>query len=243
MRMAVFLIVAAAALAGCVQTSDVREDARLRGRAATAFAAGDFARARALVARADTLNVPQGQLWRRTLELRIALAEDAQHGELRRFLQAWGEQRGDWDAETVADAELTLAEALRPQYAADWLYDLETAAWPQPLRTRYNLLRASLQQGRPALHDDTVARWRLGVRGLYDAGRLGAAAAAAARCANETRNAEAALIAAKLYNEAGDAARKAQALALARALTAGDPAAAREAALIETAPLGEKSAF
>ena len=90
MRMAVFLIVAAAALAGCVQTSDVREDARLRGRAATAFAAGDFARARALVARADTLNVPQGRLWRRTLELRIALAEDAQHGELRRFLQAWG---------------------------------------------------------------------------------------------------------------------------------------------------------
>ena len=218
------LLVACGALAlcGCVQNSDVREDARLRGQAMTAFAAGDFRQTRAIIERADTLYVPQGKLWKRTLELRMALAENARHGEL---------------------AELALAEALSPAFAADWLYDMETADWPQPLRTRYNLLRAGLQQGQAALHDDTVARWRLGVRGLYDSGRLLAAANEAARCANETHNAEAALMAAKLYNEAGDAKRKGQALTLAEALAKGDATLKQEIGLVRTAPLGEKSAF
>lgn len=243
MKRWLLLACGALALAGCVQNSDVREDARLRGQAMTAFAVGDFRSARAIVAKADTLHVPQGKLWRRTLELRMALAEDVRRGELRRFLEAWAEQRDDWDVAARADAELTLAETLSPAYAADWLYDLETAAWPRPQRTRYNLLRAGLQQGQAALHDDTVARWRLGVRGLYDSGRLLAAANEAARCANETHNAEAALIAAKLYNEAGDAARKGQALALADALAAGDDALKLEIGQVRTAPLGEKSAF
>lgn len=232
-----------ALLAGCVRTTDVEADARIRARAYSAFAVGDFPRARALVARADTYNVPQARLWRRTLELRMALAEDTQRGELRRFLDAWAEQREDWDVAARADAELTLAETLRAPYAADWLYDLETSAWAQPQRTRYNLLRAKLQHGTPALHDDTVARWRLGVKGLYDTGRLIAAANEAARCANGTRNAEAALLAAKLYNEAGDAARKAQALRAAEALAPGDAAVRQEAGQIRTAPLGARSAF
>ena len=74
MKRWLLLACGALALAGCVQNSDVREDARLRGQAMTAFAAGDFRSARAIVAKADTLHVPQGKLWRRTLELRMALA-------------------------------------------------------------------------------------------------------------------------------------------------------------------------
>lgn len=242
-RSLLFVACGVLALCGCVQNSDVREDARLRGQAMTAFAAGDFRQTRAIIERADTLYVPQGKLWKRTLELRMALAENARHGELRRFLMAWAEQHEEWDVATRADAELALAEALSPAFAADWLYDMETADWPQPLRTRYNLLRAGLQQGQAALHDDTVARWRLGVRGLYDSGRLLAAANEAARCANETHNAEAALMAAKLYNEAGDAKRKGQALALAEVLAKGDASMQQEIGLVRTAPLGEKSAF
>ena len=242
-RSLLFVACGVLALCGCVQNSDVREDVRLRGQAMTAFAAGDFRQTRAIIERADTLYVPQGKLWKRTLELRMALAENARHGELRRFLMAWAEQHEEWDVATRADAELALAEALSPAFAADWLYDMETADWPQPLRTRYNLLRAGLQQGQAALHDDTVARWRLGVRGLYDSGRLLAAANEAARCANETHNAEAALMAAKLYNEAGDAERKGQALTLAEALAKGDASMQQEIGLVRTAPLGEKSAF
>ena len=242
-RMLVVAGLAAMAVAGCVRMTDVEADARLRSRAQSAFAVGDFPQARALVAEADTLNVPQAQLWRRTLELRMAMAENAQRGEVRRFLNAWAEQRDDWTQEERVDAELTLAETLQGPYAADWLYDLEPSAWPRAQRTRYNLLRARLQNGRPAFHDDTVARWRLGVKGLYDAGRLIAAANEAARCANDTRNAEAALLAAKLYNEAGDAKRKAQALAAAEALAPDDAATRQEIGQIRTAPLGARSAF
>lgn len=233
----------ALAVSGCVRMTDVEADARLRSRAYSAFAVGDFPQVRALVAKADTLDVPQAQLWRRTLELRMAMAENAQHGEVRRFLNAWAAQRDDWTQEERVDAELTLAETLQGPYAADWLYDLEPSTWPQPQRTRYNLLRARLQNGQTALHDDTVARWRLGVRGLYDSGRLIAAANEAARCANETRNAEAAIVAAKLYNEAGDAKRKGQALAAAEALAPDDAAIRQEIGQIRTAPLGARSAF
>ena len=244
MRFGLLLMVAGAlAMTGCVQNSDVKADAALRRQAITAFATGDHARARAIVAEADKLYVPSAQLWRRTLELRMAIEENARHGELRRFLVAWGEQREDWNIEDVAEAQLALAQTLTPDYAADWLYDIDTATWPRAQRTRYNLLRAGLQQGKTALHDDTVARWRLGVRGLYDSGRLLAAANEAARCANETHNAEAALLAAKLYNEAGNAKRKGQSLALAEALAAQNPTLMKEIGMVRTAPLGEKSAF
>ncbi len=234
---------AAVAFAGCVRMTDVRHDEALRQQAYTAFAAGDFHQARRFVAQADGLYVPQGRLWRRTLDLRMATAEGSQHGELRRFLEAWGEQRDDWDVATMADATLTLAEALKPAYATDWLYDFDTTAWPLPLRTRYNLLVAELQRGQGALHDDTVARWRLGVNGLYASGRISAAAREAMRCARETRNAEAALIAAKLRNELGDADGRAEALALAETLAPDDPSLRQEAGLIRAARLGAKIAF
>ena len=50
-------------------------------------------------------------------------------------------------------------------------------------------------------------------------------------------------MAAKLYNEAGDAKRKGQALTLAEALAKGDASMQQEIGLVRTAPLGEKSAF
>ncbi len=235
-------VAALAALCGCVRTPDVRADARLRAQAQAAFDAGNHPRAKALVAQADRHRVPRAELWRRTLDLRIALAEGTQQGELRRLLQAWAAQRDDWTTEERADAELTLAEALRQDYALDWLYDLDPAPWPPALRARHNLLFTRLQAGKEAFRDETITRWRLGVRGLYDAGDTAAAAREAERCARQTRNAEAALTAAKLRNELGDEAGKAEALSLALSLS-DDEATRREATLIRTAPAGAKSAF
>lgn len=242
-RRAMLLAVAAVAvLCGCVRVPDVQADARLRTQAQTAFDAGNYARAKALIAQADRHEVPRAELWRRTLDLRIALAEGTQQGELRRLLLAWAEQRDDWTAEDRADAELTLAETLRPEYALDWLYDLDPAPWPPALRARHNLLFTRFQAGKTAFLDETVTRWRLGVRGLYDAGDVTAAAREAERCARQTGNAEAALIAAKLRNELGDEAGKTEALSLALSLS-DDDTTRQEAALIRTAPAGTKSAF
>lgn len=238
----VFVVVALAALCGCVRTPDVQADARLRTQAQAAFEAGDYPKTKALVARANRHYVPRAELWRRTLELRVALAEGTQQGELRRFLQAWAAQREDWTAEERAEAELTLAETLQPAYALDWLYDLDPAPWPAALRARHNLLFTRLQAGKPAFRDEAVTRWRLAVRGLYEAGAIEAAAREAERCARQTQNAEAALTAAKLRNELGDEAGKAEALRLAESLSA-DAAVRREATLIQTAPLGAKSAL
>lgn len=237
-----FAAVALAALCGCVRTPDVQADARLRAQAQAAFEAGDYPKTKALVARANDHYVPRAELWRRTLELRVALAEGTQQGELRRFLQAWAAQRDDWTAEERAEAELALAETLQPAYALDWLYDLDPAPWPAALRARHNLLFTRLQAGKPAFRDEAVTRWRLAVRGLYEAGAIEAAAREAERCARQTQNAEAALTAAKLRNELGDEAGKAEALRLAESLSA-DVAVRREATLIQTAPLGAKSAL
>jgi len=229
----------AASLSGCVRITDVRTDARLRQEAQTAFAAGDFGQTRRLIARADKLYVPSSELWRRTLELRIALAEGAPRGELRKFLQAWAEQRSDWRPEDCADAELTLAETFRREYALDWLYDLDPAPWPQALRSRHNLLFTRLQSGDMAFYDETVTRWRLAIQELYRAGRVDEARDEAFRCARETRNVEAALIAAKLSNELGDEKGKAEALELARA--ASDSADVRQRiVLIQSAPSGTR---
>ena len=227
---------------GCVRTSHVAADNALRKQALAAFEAGQTEKARALIAQADRHFVPRSQLWRRTLELQIALAEGSQQGELRKLLLAWGEQRTDWSREDRINAELTLAETFRDVHAADWLYDLDPKGWPAHLRTRYNLLRSELQQHSPALRDDTVARWRLAIRGLYDAGDLNAAAIEAQRCASSTQNAEAALIAAKLFNELGDYNKKEAALTLAE--TFNPPQAMlQEIGLIRTAPLGTKTTF
>lgn len=236
------LTVALFALIGCVQTPDVQADLQLKKEAFAAFDMGQTARARAIIAKADRHYVPRANLWRRTLELQIALAENTQQGELRRLLRAWAEQRDDWSRDDRINAELTLAETLRDAYAADWLYDLDPTGWPAHFRTRYNLLRSNLQQHTPALRDDTVARWRLAIQGLYAAGNLKAAAKEAKRCADSTQNAEAALIAAKLFNELGDHANKEAALTRAEALSP-TPELLQEIGHIRTAPLGTKSSL
>ncbi|MBQ9694621.1 MAG: hypothetical protein IJV69_07685 [Kiritimatiellae bacterium] len=233
-------LMALCAVVGCVRTPDINADRTLRKQAFAAFEMGQPAKARALIAKADRHYVPHANLWRRTLELQIAASEGSFQGELRRLLQAWAEQRDDWSAEDRINAELTLAEAFQPAYAADWLYDLDPSDFPAHLRTRYNLLRSKLQQDSPALRDDTVARWRLAIRDLYTAGNLKAAAAEAERCAISTQNTEAALTAAKLFNELGDATRKEAALDL--ALQFDDSATIQqEIGQIRTAPLGTKT--
>lgn len=229
-------------LVGCVRITDVQADAALRTQALHAFEVGNYSAAKKLIVKADTYRVPQAELWRRTLDLRIALAEGSQQGELRRFLRAWAKSDNRWLQEDVVNAELTLAAALRPAYAIDWLYDLEPERWSADQRTRYNILLTRLQEGQPMLHDDTVARWRLGIRGLYDEGNLSAAAQEAERCAHQMQNPTAALIAAKLYNELGDEGAKVAALNYAAALNP-DPQTLQEINLIRTAPLFTKSAF
>ncbi len=227
---------------GCVTSSNVKADTELKQQAFEAFDNGQFAQARRLIARADRHDVPRSNLWRRTLELQIALAENTQQGELRQLLRAWSEQRSDWSREDLINAELTVAEALQPDYAMDWLNDLNPMSWPLHYRTRYNLLRTKLQQGAPALRDDTVARWHLAIRGLYTAGNLTAAASEAETCATTTQNAAAALIAAKLYNELGDFNRK-EALLEAAASYNSSAEFQQEINLVRSAPLGTKTAL
>lgn len=229
-------------LAGCVRISDVQADAALRSQALQAFEAGNYSAAKQLIARADAYPVPQAELWRRTLDLRIALAEGTQQGELRRLLRVWAKSDSRWKTEDLVNAELTLAATLRPAYALDWLYDLEPEKWPADQRTRYNLLLTRLQDGQPMLHDDTVARWRLAIRGLYDGGNIAAAAQEAERCAYQMQNPTAALIAAKLYNELGDEGAKVTALNYAASLSP-DAQTEQEISLIRTAPLHTRSAF
>ncbi len=236
----VSLTIALLGWSGCVTTPNVKADAELKRQAFEAFETGQHAQARRLIARADRHDVPRSNLWRRTLELQIALAEGTQQGELRRLLRAWGEQRDDWSRDDLINAELTLAETLQTAYSADWLYDLDPTDWPQAYRTRYNLLRSKVQQHSPAMRDDTVARWRLAIRGLYTAGNLKAAAAEAKRCATTTRNAEAALTAAKLYNELGDMTQKDAALELAAEYDSS-AAVLQEIGHIRTAPAGTKT--
>jgi hypothetical protein len=225
---------------GCVRTPDVRADIELKRQAFAAFDMGQYAQARRIIARADRYNVPRSKLWRRTLELQIAIAEGSQRGELRRLLRTWGEHRKDWAREDLINAELTLAETLQCAYAIDWLYDLDPESWPLPYRSRYNLLRSKLQQDVPTMRDDTVARWRLGIQGLYTSGNIRAAAAEAERCAKSTQNAEAALIAAKLYNELGDIQQKEAALELAAEYNSSTTVL-QEINLIRTAPAGTKT--
>lgn len=229
-------------LVGCVRIPDVQADAALRTQALQAFEVGNYTAAKKLIEKADGYYVPQSELWRRTLDLRIALAEGTQQGELRRFLRAWAHTNSKWRQEDVINAELTLAAALRPALAIDWLYDLEPQSWSADQRTRYNILLTRLQDGQPMLHDDTVARWRLAIRGLYDDGNVSAAAQEAERCAYQMQNPTAALIAAKLYNELGDEGAKIAALNYAASLTP-DPQTLQEINLIRTAPLFTKSAF
>ncbi len=235
-------IVLLACACGCVRRPDVQADRQLHGQAQAAFEMGDFTRAKALIRQANDLYVPRAELWRRTLDLRIAQAEGNPQGELRRLLRAWAEQRSDWTLEERVDAELTLAETLQQAYAQDWLYDLDSAAWPASLRTRYHLLFTRLQEGNVSLRDERVTRWRLGVRGLYDAGNVARAAQEAEHCARQTRHAEAALIAAKLWNELGDEEAKTEALSLALELSK-QPSVQREVTLIRTAPAGTKCDF
>ena len=242
MRIFFIILSVAVCLSGCVSETDVRADARLRRQAMAAYDARDYRRARAIIDCADRLYVPRAELWRRTLDLRLARAAGRQQGELRRLLLVWGEQRSDWSVTELAEAELALAEAFGGDYAQDWLYDLEPEAWPAPLKTRYNLLLTRLQAGRPALYDDTVARWRMAIRGLYDAGNLSGAAMEAGRCAREQRNAEAALTAAKLYGELGDRAAKERYLNLTGELTE-DEDLLRELGQVRAAPLGVPIAF
>ena len=180
---------------GCVQKEDVLRDAQLGNQARAAFDLGQYARARNLIAQADRLYVPQGELWRRTLELRIAQAEGNPQGELRRFLVAWGEQRDDWSTVERAEASLAMAETLREDCARDFLREEDPNAWPAAQRTRYNLLLSHLQRGQSALRDDTLARWRLAINGLYEAGDLAGAAREARRCADQTGDPEAARLA------------------------------------------------
>lgn len=227
-------------LIGCVRTPDVSVDRTLREQAFMAFDMGQTAKARALIAKADRYYVPRSNLWRRTLELQIAATEGSYQGELRRLLLAWAEQRKDWSLEDRVNAELTLAETFQAPYSADWLYDLDPSGWPASLRTRYHLLRSKLQQDKPHMRDDTVKRWRLAIRGLYDAGNLKGAALEAERCATATQNVEAALTAAKLFNELGDLTRKEAALEL--ALQYDDSLATQhEVGQIRTAPIGTKT--
>ena len=229
-------------LCGCVRTPNVKADAQLHAQAQAAFDAGNTAQARAFIAQANKHYVPRAELWRRTLELRCALAEGTQQGEFRHFLEAWGEQRDDWPETERADAQLTLAECLQPNHALDWLYDLDATRWPVALRTRYNLLFTKLQSGNPAFRDEAVTRWRLAVRGLYQSGAVEAAAKEAERSAELTRSAEAALTAAKLRNELGQEAEKTAALDLAGELSPDDETRL-QINLIQTAPLGTKSDF
>ncbi len=227
---------------GCVTRPDVRTDTLLRKQAMEAFEAGNYGRVRMLVERAETCYVPRSELWRRTMELRVALAEGTQQGELRRFLRAWGEQRKDWSVEDWANAELTLAATLTPAFAADWLYDLDSSSWSPALKTRYNLLLAKLQSEHPTLRDDATTRWLVGVRGIYEHGDVAAAAKEAFRCAHNLQSAHAALIAAKLYNEIGYEGKKEEALLLAITLS-DDGATQQEVTLIRSAPLGTRSSF
>lgn len=243
MKRSILLLSAGLSLCfGCVRITDVQADATLRTQALQAFEVGNYTAAKKLITKADTYYVPQSELWRRTLDLRIALAEGSQQGELRRFLRAWAKTDSRWLQEDVVNAELTLAAALRPAYGIDWLYDLEPEQWSADQRTRYNILLTRLQDGQPMLRDDTVARWRLAIRGLYDDGNVSAAAQEAERCAHQMQNPTAALIAAKLYNELGDEGAKVAALNYAASLNP-DPQTTQEINLIRTAPLHTKSAF
>ncbi len=229
-------------LAGCVVKQDVSADARLRSQAMRAFEDGDYAQVRRLVRKADRLYVPESTLWRRTLELRVALAEGTQQGELRAFLKAWGEQRSDWAPEDKIQAELTLSETLTPEYALNWLYDLDPSNWSPELRTRHHLLLSRLEMKDPALRDDATARWLMGIRGMYERGDVASAADQALQCAYELQSASAALIAAKLYNELYRSARKEEALTLAQKLSS-EASVRQEATLIRSAPPGTRSEF
>ncbi len=245
MKMSAFgivLLMAAVCCVGCVTRPDVKQDGMLRQQAMEAFDAGNYGRVRALVDRAEACYVPRSVLWRRTMELRVALAEGSQQGELRRFLRAWGEQRSDWSVEDLANAELTLAETLSPALAADWLYDLDSTRWPSAMKTRYNLLLAKLQSEHPTMRDDAAARWLMGVRGVYARGEVQEAAVEAMRCARNLKSANAALVAAKLYNELYDEGKKEAALALAQKLS-NDMISQQEISLIRSAPLGTRSTF
>ncbi len=225
---------------GCVTKHDVALDAQLRTEAMQAYDACDFQKVKRLIARADKLRVPQSKLWRRTLSLRVAIAEDTQLGELREFLRVWGEQRSDWSMEDKISAELTLAEVLKPAYAANWLYDLDPTAWPAELRTRHHLLLSQLELDDPNSRDDATARWLKGIHGMYKRGDTLMAANQAMQCATKLKSANAALIAAKLYNELYNESRKNEALKLVESLTT-DVATLQEVKLIRSAPLGTRS--
>ena len=184
-------LAALALCTACVQKQDVARDAQIHVLAQQAFDQGRYARTRSLIAQADRCYVPQAELWRRTLELRLALAAGSAQGEIRRLFVAWGEQRSDWSTAERADAALALAEALNPVFARDFLREEDPATWPDAQRTRYNLLMTRLQQGQSALRDDTVAHWRLAINGLYEAGDLAGAAREARRCADATHDPQA----------------------------------------------------
>ena len=231
------VIVAGTLLAGCVQKPDCRDDEALKLQAWSAYKAGNLPRAKALIAQADKLYVPQAQLWRRTLDLRVAEAEGSPKGEVRHLLQAWAEQRTDWSVEDVANAELALAETLRRELAVDWLYDLDVEAWPKDQRTQYNTLLSRLQSVNPTARSEAVVRGRLGIRGIYEAGDVARAAREALQCARETRDAPTAILAAKLYNELGNEPKKSEMLNLAVSLSE-DEAIRRQADAVCALPLG-----
>lgn len=237
----VLQILAVVLLGGCIRQSAVSADARLRDQAGIAFAGGRYSYARALLREADSYGIPWTELSRRTLELRIALAEGTRNGEFRRLQQAWTRPSSRWSPAEIADAELTIAETLRPEFALDVLYDLDTHGWPADLRSRYNLLFAKHLQGAPHLYDITLTKWTLGIRALYDAGRRDEAAAEALRCAQAMRHPGTAFTAAKIYNELYRAELKEAAVALAEAYASDDPDIIREAALIRSSTLGTKS--
>ncbi|MEG2063342.1 MAG: hypothetical protein RR007_06720 [Kiritimatiellia bacterium] len=186
---------------GCVRTTAVESDKSLRTSAQQAFSMGEYNRAKALIMQADRYQVPWTELSRRTLDLRIAQAENVQNGELQFLQDAWLKQYDRWTAEERADAQLTMIETLRPEYALDQLRDIDTYGWSAELRARYNLLFARLLAGRPELYDTTIAKWTMGIKALYKTGKKDVAAREAERCATLMKNANAALIAAKIHNE------------------------------------------
>lgn len=245
MRKTLFLSLLGSALlfGGCIRQSAVTADASWRTQARVAFDAGQYSRARSLLKRADGCDIPWTELSRRTLELRIALAEGTQNGEFRRLQQAWTRPSDRWTEAEVADAELTVAEALQPEFALDVLYDLDPHGWPADLRSRYNLLFARHLRGAPRLYDVTLTKWTLGIRALYDAGDREAAANEALRCAQAMRHAGTAFTAAKIFNELYRAAQKEAAVALALSYANNSEEAVSEATLIRSSRLGTKSAL
>ncbi len=242
MKVLAFVALSLLVLTGCIRRANVQMDAQLREQAQEAFTAGQYERARALIAKADKCKVPWTELNRRTLDLRIAQAEGMQQGELHRLLLAWGDPHDEWTVEDKADAVVTMAEVMQGNYALDLLYDMDPSVWSAPLRSRYNLLFAKLLNGQPELYDNTVSKWVLGVYALYDAGQRTDAAWEAYRCAKTMRNAGAAVLSAKIFNELHRASEKEKACQMALTFAPEDSMVASEVALVRSAPLGTKSA-